>query len=65
MELFGTLAGPDGRQLADEGAHRLGVRTSRDHSLLGAPHPRRGHQLHRLGDLGGIADATDAPTDIL
>ena len=47
----------------EHGAHLLGVGARRQGAVLGAPHLRRGDELHGLGDLGGVPDRVDPVAD--
>jgi hypothetical protein len=40
------------------------VGTAREGGVLGALHLRRRHELHRLGDLGGVFDRLDAAANL-
>ena len=56
--------GASAAELGDERPHRFGVRPRRRHAHLRPPQPRSRHQLHGLGDLGGVADRPDAAPDV-
>src|SRR5207249_5126854 len=60
-EPLGELGGVE---VADHLGERGGVRARRHDAVLRALELRRGHELHRLGDLARVLDGLDAPAQL-
>ena len=59
-----VLAAQDGGEVGEDLVELLAVRPRGERRVLGALQLRRGHELHRPGDLLDVPDGADPPPDI-